>query len=89
MADVNAFLATAAAHPALVHLADVDDNKVTPGLLGFVVFAALGAAVWLLMKSMNKQFKKVNFEVEPDEPKATAAAGARRDADEPSGPAGE
>ncbi len=70
MAGVNASLATAMTHPALSLLADVNDNKVTPGLLGFVVFAALGTAVWLLMKSMNKQFKKVNFEVEPD-PRAT------------------
>ena len=84
MADVNAILANAAAHPALgplVRLADVDDNKVTPGLLGFVVFAALGTAVWLLMKSMNKQFKKVDFEVEPDEPAASGAAS--REAGEP------
>jgi hypothetical protein len=66
MAGVNASIALATAHPALVRLADVDDNKVTPGLLGFVVFAGLGTAVWFLMKSMNKQFKKIDFEVEPD-----------------------
>ncbi len=81
MADVNALLASAAAHPALVHLADVDDDKVTPGLLGFLVFAALGAAVWLLMKSMNKQFKKVDFEVEPD-PAAAPVPAARSTQDE-------
>ncbi|MFF4379247.1 hypothetical protein ACIQI7_26060 [Kitasatospora sp. NPDC092039] len=56
----------------LVHLAAdlaVDDAKVTPGLLGFVVFAALGVATWFLAKSMNKQFKKVDFVEQPEAPK--------------------
>ncbi|MFG2906318.1 hypothetical protein ACGF13_14770 [Kitasatospora sp. NPDC048286] len=47
----------------------VDDAKVTPGLLGFVVFAALGVATWFLAKSMNKQFKKVDFVEQPEAPK--------------------
>ncbi|GAB7181234.1 hypothetical protein ATKI12_1065 [Kitasatospora sp. Ki12] len=47
----------------------VDDAKVTPGLLGFVVFAALGVATWFLAKSMNRQFKKVDFVEEPEAPK--------------------
>ncbi|MEV7779263.1 hypothetical protein [Kitasatospora sp. NPDC088351] len=56
----------------LTHLAAslaVDDAKVTPGLLGFVVFAALGVATWFLAKSMNRQFKRVNFVEEPEPPK--------------------
>ncbi|KJY34859.1 MULTISPECIES: hypothetical protein [unclassified Streptomyces] len=56
----------------LTHLAAelaVDDAKVTPGLLGFVVFAALGVATWFLAKSMNRQFKKVDFVEEPEAPK--------------------
>ncbi|MFE5583638.1 hypothetical protein [Kitasatospora sp. NPDC056531] len=56
----------------LVHFAAdlaVDDAKVTPGLLGFVVFAALGVATWFLAKSMNRQFKKVDFVEEPEAPK--------------------
>jgi hypothetical protein len=82
MTGVNSSLAPAithlaAAHPALAQLAEVDENKVTPGLLGFVVFAALGAAVWFLMKNMNKQFKKVDFEVAPD-PAEESAAGAEK-----------
>lgn len=47
----------------------LDDNKVTPGLLGFVVFAALAVATWFLVKSMNKQFKRVDFVEEPEAPK--------------------
>ncbi|GAA3028279.1 hypothetical protein ACFVUY_31275 [Kitasatospora sp. NPDC058063] len=47
----------------------VDDAKVTPGLLGFLVFAALGVATWFLAKSMNRQFKKVDFVEQPEAPK--------------------
>ncbi|MFD0276522.1 hypothetical protein ACFVHB_21820 [Kitasatospora sp. NPDC127111] len=56
----------------LTHLAAelaLDETKVTPGLLGFVVFAALGVATWFLAKSMNKQFKRVDFVEEPETPK--------------------
>ncbi|MGP3954155.1 hypothetical protein [Streptomyces sp. 7N604] len=50
----------------LVPLAkELDENQVTPGVLGFIVFALLGGAVWLLMKSMNKQFRKIDFEEAP------------------------
>lgn len=66
MALVNASLASLAVHAGhLTQLADFDQNKVTPGLIGFVVFAAIGGASWLLMKSMNKQFKKIDFEESP------------------------
>lgn len=39
----------------------LDEFTVTPGLLGFVVFAALGLAVWMLLKSMNRQLKRIDF----------------------------
>ncbi|MGW8887643.1 hypothetical protein [Streptomyces sp. NPDC055749] len=60
---------------ALTHLVPlakgVDDDKVTPGVLGFLVFAALAVAVWLLMKSMNRHMGKVDFEEAPEqEPEA-------------------
>jgi hypothetical protein len=32
---------------------------VTPGILGFLVFAALAVALVFLIKSMNKQFRKI------------------------------
>lgn len=44
---------------------ELDENKVTPGVLGFLVFAVLGLAVWMLMKSMNKHMKRVDFEETP------------------------
>jgi hypothetical protein len=47
--------------PLALQLA-VEESKVTPGLLGFVVVAALGIATWFLLKSMNKQLKRVDFE---------------------------
>ncbi|MFH8471513.1 hypothetical protein [Streptomyces sp. NPDC018000] len=68
---------------ALTHLVplaeDLDPDKVTPGVLGFLVFAALAGGVWLLMKSMNRHMGKVDFEEAPDPEAASGdavAAGA-------------
>ncbi|MFK4071217.1 hypothetical protein [Streptomyces sp. NPDC029674] len=58
----------------LVPLAkEVDDDKVTPGVLGFIVFAVMALAVWGLMKSMNKHMRKVDFK-EPSEKEPVGAA---------------
>jgi hypothetical protein len=58
---------------AMTHLVplakEVDENKVTPGVLGFIVFAAMALAVWALMKSMNRHMGKVKFK-EPADPDA-------------------
>ncbi|WP_031083543.1 hypothetical protein [Streptomyces sp. NRRL WC-3549] len=56
---------------ALTHLVplaadELDKNKVTPGVLGFLVFAALAVGVWFLMKSMNRHMGKVDFEEAPE-----------------------
>ena len=57
----------------LVPLAkEVDENKVTPGVLGFIVFAVMALAVWALMKSMSKHMGKVDF-------KETSASGEEPD----------
>lgn len=65
----------AAIAPYLPLAADTfDKNKVTPGLLGFVVFAVLAVGVWFLMKSMNRHMGKVNFEESPDPAAASPAA---------------
>ncbi|PLW65761.1 hypothetical protein GQS52_09510 [Streptomyces sp. SCUT-3] len=70
---------------ALTHLVplakELDETKVTPGVLGFIVFAVMGCAVWLLMKNMNKQFGRIDFEEAPaDAPKRTAPGGEPRKA---------
>jgi hypothetical protein len=65
MPDMSASVSLAVTH--LVPLAEVDENKVTPGVLGFIVFAVMALAVWGLMKSMSKQMRKVDFEESPRE----------------------
>ncbi|WP_418958788.1 hypothetical protein [Streptomyces tritici] len=68
MADMSAHLALT----QLVPLAkELDENKVTPGVLGFVVFAVMAGAVWLLMKSMNRHMGRVSFEETPAPAAAT------------------
>jgi len=49
-------------------LAAVDESKVNPGVLGFLVVALLGVATWLLIRSMNRQLHKVDFEEEQSDP---------------------
>ncbi|MFF4587037.1 hypothetical protein ACFY30_02090 [Streptomyces sp. NPDC000345] len=77
MPDMSASVSLAMTH--LVPLAkEVDENKVTPGVLGFIVFAAMALAVWALMKSMNKHMGKVDFQEAPDgeeSPSSSPASG--------------
>jgi len=42
-------------------------NDVEPGLLGFLVVAGIGIALFFLLRSMNKQFKKLPPPPDPDE----------------------
>ena len=46
-------------------LAAASANAVVPGVLGFLVVAALGVALFFLLRSMNKHLRKVI----PPEPK--------------------
>ncbi|WP_141310368.1 hypothetical protein [Streptomyces spinoverrucosus] len=56
----------------LVTLAkEVDEDKVTPGVLGFIVFAVMALAVWGLMKSMNRHMGRVDFKEAPDPAEAS------------------
>jgi hypothetical protein len=68
MPDMSASVSLAMTHFATL-AKEVDEDKVTPGVLGFIVFAAMALAVWALMKSMNKHMGKVDFK-EASDPKA-------------------
>jgi hypothetical protein len=39
----------------------IQDQKVSPGVIGFLVVASLGVATWLLIRSMNRQLHKIDF----------------------------
>ena len=59
-----------------VALVAVDESKVTPGVLGFGVVALLGVATYLLIRSMNRQIRRIDLpedETSPEDP----ASGAR------------
>jgi hypothetical protein len=48
---------TAAA--AVLASTNATNNEVTPGVLGFLVVAGIGVALFFLLRSMNKQLKKI------------------------------
>jgi hypothetical protein len=58
---MSASVSLAMTHLVPLAAKEVDDNKVTPGVLGFIVFAVMAVAVWGLMRSMNKHMGKVDF----------------------------
>ncbi|MGY6018059.1 hypothetical protein [Streptomyces spinosirectus] len=79
MPDMSASVSLAMTH--LVPLAkEVDENKVTPGVLGFIVFAAMALAVWALMKSMNRHMGKVKFKESADRDGESAQTSADSEA---------
>ena len=41
-------------------------NDIEPGVLGFLVVAAMGVALVFLLRSMNKQFRKIGPKPEDD-----------------------
>jgi hypothetical protein len=80
----------------------IQDQKVSPGVLGFLVVAALGVATWLLIRSMTRQIRKIDFSEDAvdverkaapvQESEATVDAGAADpdpDGDDAAGPVGE
>ncbi|MEU7472227.1 hypothetical protein AB0A94_27535 [Streptomyces sp. NPDC044984] len=76
MPDMSASASLAMTH--LVPLAkELDEDKVTPGVLGFIVFAVMALAVWALMKSMNRHMGRVDF-VEAEEPGGEKAGAAEK-----------
>ncbi|MBC6457565.1 hypothetical protein [Actinomadura sp. HBU206391] len=50
----------------LAALAGVDEDSVTPGVLGLLVVVALGLALVFLIKSMNKQISRIQAPREQD-----------------------
>ena len=58
---------------AVVAASSPSSDDVTPGVLGFLVVAAMGVALFFLLRSMNKQFRKI----EPKAEGATGSDGAR------------
>jgi hypothetical protein len=62
-------------------------SNVEPGLLGFLVVAFLGLALVFLLRSMNKQFKKIGpkpEDVQPEQSESAAdEASSADEADEP------
>ena len=46
----------------------VEDSRVTPGVLGFLVVALLGVATYLLIRSMNRQIRRIDLPEETVEP---------------------
>jgi hypothetical protein len=42
-------------------------DNVEPGVLGFLVVAAMGVALVFLLRSMNKQFRKITPEPGPSD----------------------
>ena len=57
-------------------------DNVTPGVLGFLVVAAMGVALVFLLRSMNKQFRKIT-----PKPEGPAASGGQNEAPRPDTPA--
>jgi hypothetical protein len=49
-------------------------NDVEPGVLGFLVVAAIGVALVFLLRSMNKQFRKITPGPDADSADSAAAA---------------
>ena len=60
-------------------------SDVEPGLLGFLVVAALGLALVFLLRSMNKQFKKIG--PRPEDPEDGADDESQPDASDGAGTA--
>ena len=67
---------------ALAAAAAPNPNDVGAGVLGFLVFAAMGIALVFLVRSMNKQFRKITPDPGPA-PGPAAPDAAATTADDP------
>jgi hypothetical protein len=48
-----------AAHGAVLAKGSVNTNDITPGVLGFLVVAGMAVVLVFLLRSMNRQFRKL------------------------------
>jgi hypothetical protein len=64
---------------ALAAAASSSASDVEPGVLGFLVVAGIGVALVFLLRSMNKQFRKITPAPGPDD------GGGQPDDDQPGG----
>ena len=62
---------------AVVAASSPSSDDVTPGVLGFLVVAAMGVALVFLLRSMNKQFRKIEPKDEAAVPRAAGFEGAK------------
>ncbi|MET8827067.1 hypothetical protein ABZX40_05925 [Streptomyces sp. NPDC004610] len=76
MPDMSASASLAMTNLVTFAAKELDEDKVTPGVLGFIVFAVMALAVWGLMKSMSRHMGKVDFKEAPEDPAAEAAEAA-------------
>jgi hypothetical protein len=53
--------------PNVVSSRATDDNIVRPGWIGFIVFLAMAAATYLLLRSFVRHMKRVNFQEAPED----------------------
>ena len=66
-----------AVHPVVAAASSGSANDITPGVLGFLVIAAMAAALFLLLRSMNKHLRRVRAVRDAGlAPAATSAARA-------------
>jgi hypothetical protein len=56
-------------------------NDVEPGLLGFLVVAGIGIVLVFLLRSMNKQFRKLPAPEDPDDQDTGGPGPGQGDAD--------
>lgn len=59
--------------------ASLDPNKVSPGLLGFIIVVIIGLITWFLARSMAKHLRKLDTSHRAEQEAAEAAAAQEAD----------
>lgn len=59
-----------ALYAVLAQTRELNNDTVSPGLLGLGTVVALGLALWLLMRSMSRHLRKVDRAAQPRPPDA-------------------